>query len=188
MAHLLYVPVVHSSADMGSAASGYQAAFIARYGEQTWRDRCEEYRAIWRGIEEDVDSVIKRFGVTLPEVKLYQDSLPVCAHEAELIAQLTAQGSENHKLLSALIKRGAQAVGTESPELLLEEYRLLQAAGHTEIQDASLLEKRDRFIARRIAETLGARELGILFIGALHRVDRFLPADITIEFLRIRRG
>ena len=59
MPHLLYVPVVHSNAEMGSAATGYQAAFIARFGEQKWRERCDEYNAIWRAITEGVNRAIK---------------------------------------------------------------------------------------------------------------------------------
>lgn len=188
MAHLLYVPVVHSSAEMGSAAAGYKAAFIARFGEQKWQERCDEYNAIWRAIREGVDRAIERYGVTTQHVKLYQDSLPVCGHEAELVAQLAAQGSENHQLLSALMQRGAVLVGSESPELLLEEYRLLQAPDHTEAQAVALLERRDRFIADRIAETLGEHELGILFIGALHRVHHYLPKQIAVDYLPIKRG
>ncbi len=188
MAHLLYVPVVHSSADMGSAASGYRAAFIARFGEQKWRERNAEYKAIWHVIGERVDQAIERRGVTPQQVKLYQDSLPVCGREAELVAELAAQGSENHQLLSALVRRGAVLVGSESAELLVEEYRLLQTPGHTEAQAALLLEQRDRFVAGRVAETLGEDELGILFIGALHGVDRYLAKRITVEYLRIERA
>jgi pheromone shutdown protein TraB len=64
----------------------------------------------------------------------------------------------------------------------------LQAPGHTEAQASALLEQRDRFIARRIAETLGEHELGILFIGALHRVNLYLPQQIAVEYLPIERG
>jgi hypothetical protein len=188
MAHLLYIPVVHSSAEMGSAASGYKAAFIARFGEQKWRERGDEYNAIWRAISEGIDRTIEQRSMAFRHVKLYQDSLPVCGHEAALVAQLAAQGGENHDLLNTLIQRGAVLVGSESPELLLEEYRLLQTPGHTETQGAALLEQRDRFIAERIAATLGEHELGILFIGALHRVRLYLPQRITVEFLPIRRS
>ena len=188
MAHLLYVPVVHSSADMGSAASGYKAAFIARFGEEKWHERGEEYTAIWHAIHDAVDQAIERFGGPLQQVKLYQDSLPVCDHEAAMVAQMTAQGSENHRLLSALMERGAVLVGTESLDLLLEEYQLLQAPDQIGADASDLLKRRDRFIAKRIDETLGETELGVLFIGALHHVDRYMPSRITVEFLTIKRG
>ena len=119
MAHLLYVPVVHGSAEMGSAASGYQAAFIARFGEQKWRERCDEYNAIWRAIQDGIDQRIQQRGVTLQRVKLYQDSLPVCGHEAALVTQLAEQGSENHKLLGVLMQRGAVLVGSGRPSCCL---------------------------------------------------------------------
>jgi hypothetical protein len=188
MAHLLYVPVVHGSAEMGSAASGYQAAFIARFGERKWAERAAEYAAIWRSIGDGIDRAIERSGVAPGQVRLYQDSLPVCGHEAALVAQLAEQGSENHRLLAALMRRGAVLVGTESPALLLEEYRLLRAPDGSGTRAAELLERRDRSIAERIAETLEDHQLGILFIGALHRVDRHLPARISVDYLPIRRG
>ena len=46
-----------------------------------------------------------------------------------------------------------------------------------------LLGQRDRFIADRIAVTLGDGETGLLFLGALHRLDGLLPADIRLETL-----
>ena len=48
MARLIYVPVVHSIAEMGSAAAAYQAAFVARYGERKWAERTAKFDAIWR--------------------------------------------------------------------------------------------------------------------------------------------
>jgi hypothetical protein len=101
---------------MGSAASGYKAAFIARYGEQKWQERSEEYSAIWRAIRDGVDQVIKQRATALSQVKLYQDSLPVCGQEAALVEQLAAEGSENHKLLTILMGRGALLIGTEAPK------------------------------------------------------------------------
>jgi hypothetical protein len=64
----------------------------------------------------------------------------------------------------------------------------MQKPDKTEAREAALLEQRDRFIAERISETLGEDELGILFIGALHRVHRHLPTRVTVEYLPIRRG
>ena len=183
MAILIYVPVVHSSAEMGSSAAAYKAAFIARFGEQKWRERCDEFDAIWRAIT----AAIGALDLDLHKVKLYQDSLPVCGKEAELTHELAAQGSQNHQLLEALIAGGASLVGTESPALLLEEYRLLQSDRRTTERKATLLEQRDRFIAERIAATLGEDETGLLFIGALHRVPRHLPSRIRVEYLAFRR-
>lgn len=182
MARLIYVPVVHSTAEMGSAAPGYKAAFVARYGERKWAERSAEFDAVWRAIADE----IKRLGLDFSHVKLYQDSLPVCGHENELVRDLAAQGSRNHQLLESLVREGATLVGSESPTLLLDEYRLLRSPERTEAQAAALLEARDRFIARRIEATLGGDEDGILFIGALHRVAKFLPPRVEVEYLTVR--
>ena len=124
MARLIYVPVVHSTAEMGSAAPAYKAAFVARYGEGKWAERSAEFDAIWRAIAD----AIKALGLDLERVKLYQDSLPVCGRESALVQDLAAQGSRNHQLLESLVRGGATLVGTESPTLLLDEYKLLAIA------------------------------------------------------------
>lgn len=182
MARLIYVPVVHSTAEMGSAAHAYKAAFIARYGERKWAERSAEFNSIWQEIGEAIESL----GLDLAHVKLYQDSLPLCGREQTLVEDLAAQGSRNHQLLESLVRRGATLVGTESPALLLDEYKLLQSPARTVAQASALLEARDRFIAGQIDATLSETETGILFIGALHQVERFLPDRIKVEVLAMR--
>ncbi|KAF2990131.1 hypothetical protein OGR47_11550 [Methylocystis sp. MJC1] len=182
MARLIYVPVLHSVAEMGAAAPAYKAAFIARHGEAKWTERCAAFDAIWRSTAE----AIKALGLDLRRVKLYQDSLPVCDKESELVSNLAAQGSPNHQLLESLMRGGATLVGTESPALLLDEYKLLQSSERTDAKAAALLDARDRFIAERISQTLGEEEVGLLFIGALHRVARFLPQRIKVDYVAVR--
>jgi len=182
MTRLIYVPVVHSTAEMGSAAPAYKAAFVARYGEGKWVERSAEFDAIWRAIAD----AIKALGLDLKRAKLYQDSLPVCGREKELVHDLASQGSRNHQLLENLVREGATLAGTESPTLLLDEYKLLQSPERTDAQAAALLEARDRFIAGQIDATLRDDEEGILFIGALHKVTKFLPQRIKVEYLAVR--
>lgn len=182
MARLIYVPVVHSLAEMGSVASEYKAAFLARYGEHKWKERAFEYDAIWSAIVEAIDALALDFKT----VKLFQDSLPVCGQESALVRDLAAQGSRNHQLLENLVRRGATLIGTESPALLLDEYKLLQSPGRTKAREAALLNARDRFIAERIGASLAEGETGILFIGALHKVADFLPERVKVEYLTVR--
>ena len=182
MARLIYVPVMHSSAEMGSAASAYQAAFVARFGEQKWQERCDEFDAIWAAIAAAIDDL----ALDPATLKLYQDSLPVCGKEVALTRDLAALGSHNHRLLASLVDKGATLVGTESPALLLEEYRLLQSAERAPEAAAALLRKRDQFIAERIEADLGEGETGLLFMGALHQVARLLPLRIQVEYLAVR--
>jgi hypothetical protein len=93
------------------------------------------------------------------------------------------------------MEKGATLMGTESPQLLLEEYGLMQrilaasdpaeAAGIRERQKTmseDLLRRRDQFIASRINETLGLSETGILFVGMLHGVERWLEGDVQVSY------
>jgi hypothetical protein len=74
----------------------------------------------------------------------------------------------------------------------VEEYQLAMASlasGGTAEDDSrqrqlrdTVLEKRDRFIADRINVTLSDGETGILFIGMLHSLSRFLDSDIRVTY------
>ena len=90
-------------------------------------------------------------------------------------------------------------MGTESPELLLEEYQLVQqvlsAQGLGEVErvqarqeslSQSLLERRDRYIAERMNGTLGEEETGILFLGMLHSLEKHLAKDIQVHYPILR--
>ena len=161
-------------------------------------------RPWWRRLWEEIESVAANLPATPGTVRVYQDGLPVCGHEREIVSELAAAGNRNHALLLKLQARGAILMGTESPELLVEEYRLATAAFapgatiRTEIRQKqlrdTLLEKRDRYIADRIDGTLVAGESGILFMGMLHEVARYLDSDIDVVYplgpprVRQRRG
>ncbi len=179
MARLIYIPVLHGSAEMGSAAAAYRAAFVAKFGECKWQERSTEFDAIWRAIADAIEAL----GLDFSRVKLFQDSLPVCGHEIALTHVLAAQGSRNHQLLEKLAERGAVLVGTESPALLLAEYQLLGSDHRNEEQAAKLLEQRDRFVAARIDEELKDDDTGLLFMGALHHVPKYLAKRIRVENL-----
>jgi pheromone shutdown protein TraB len=109
-------------------------------------------------------------------------------------------------------EQGAQLMGTESVALLREEYALVKQAVTDQVNSVGaigrpssrtgdnyyevLLEKRDRFIATRIADTLQQTETGLLFIGMLHSVETYLPDSIVVHYpfgkpsresLRVRR-
>jgi hypothetical protein len=86
-------------------------------------------------------------------------------------------------------------MGTESSELLVEEYELIKGllasgepvgtksigARQKGLSD-SLLKRRDMYIAHRIDETLRANETGILFIGMLHRLTQWLAKDVRVTY------
>jgi hypothetical protein len=185
---LLYLPIIHTALDMGSLAANVRSRTVAAQGRAALRQKADVVHRMWERIE----SFAAGLPIAAGSTPVYQDGLPVCGHEREIVSELAAAGNCNHKLLLALEARGATLMGTESPELLVEEYQLATsafAAGTAARGDrrqqqlrALLLEKRDAAIAARIASTLRPAETGILFIGLLHRVERHLPADIQVTF------
>lgn len=169
------VPVVHSAAELGSLAPAQQSADAERVVAAYW------------------EAVPRRLGALMAEprrLRLYQDGLPVCGKETELIADLARAGSANYRLLHRLIARGARVEGTESGPLLTEEVALhkqIRASGGPpnpaqQAELTRLLSDRDRFIAERIHTTLKPREWGLLFIGALHQVEAHLEPDIAVRW------
>lgn len=180
---LHYLPIVHTEQDLGELGTAVRAHTEARLGAAAWERKQRLTAEFW----ERLSCWARQLPAELGSYRLYQDGLPVCGKEAAIVAELAAKGSRNHELLSLLAKRGAALMGTESPELLLQEYRLAQslfvrAIPSVEQELSALLQHRDAFIARRIAATLQPGETGILFIGALHAVAALLPPDIRLDY------
>ncbi|MDD5309184.1 MAG: hypothetical protein PHU25_17870 [Deltaproteobacteria bacterium] len=192
MRALIYVPIVHSEVDLGSMADEIRRRFEEVFGAAEWTRRFASVEAMWEGIRGKLSAV------PLPwqRTRLYQDGLPVCGREQDIVRDLAAKGSRNHQLLAELMERGATLVGTEDPELILAEYRriqmLVQAAQRCEPDSVveelkregeAVLRDRDAFIARRIDTTLDDGETGILFLGLLHRVDELLDGKFDVRHL-----
>jgi hypothetical protein len=146
---------------------------------------------IWTAIEK----VVEMLDLSFDNVRLYQDGLPVCGCEMDIVADLAEGGSRNHRLLVRMIRKGALLVGTESAELLLEEYSLIKQTVSGQVENKALenpealnrkadilLKKRDAFIARRISSTLGPGETGIVFLGMLHNLVGLVDSDIQFNF------
>jgi hypothetical protein len=183
---LVYIPIIHTLADMGTLGAAVRGMKLSALGRQGLSQNAAVVDKMWARIE----SVVAKLPVAPGSLRVYQDGLPVCRHEQEIVSELASAGNRNHGLLLKLQARGATLMGTESPELLVEEYQLAAAAfaagatPRTQVRQKqlhdTLLEKRDRFIAARINGTLGAGESGILFMGMLHQVARYLDSDIDV--------
>ncbi len=186
---LLCIPIVHTQADMGALNEPIQRLKVKKLGKKVWENNLQRVQNFWTQIEQAME------GLTLSyeKVRLYQDGLPVCGHELEIVTDLARAGSRNYRLLLKLKEKGAMVMGTESSELLLEEYQLAKqgfaeemppgsdrrGAAEKSLQD-SLLKRRDQFIARRISQTLLGGETGLLFVGMLHSVEPWLEQDIQV--------
>lgn len=189
---VIWVPIIHSQVDQGSMSESIRRLYIRRMGRQKWEQHVRSVDTRWEQTRENLSAL----GLDYHRVRLYQDGLPNCGHESKIVQDLAAAGSQNHQLLLDLMEQGAQLMGTESPELLLEEYELarqvlcsMESRGSKSVgrsqQDASrrTLEQRDSYIACRIDQTLQIGETGLLFLGMLHSLDPHLPAGIRIRKL-----
>ncbi|MBI4487547.1 MAG: hypothetical protein HY694_00555 [Deltaproteobacteria bacterium] len=190
MRRLIYVPIVHSEADFGSLTHNLRKRYIDRFGLSGWRQRIKGIDALW----EEIRRRVLALEIDFHKVRVYQDGLPVCGRELEIVQDLARQGSKNHLLLMELAERGASIMGTEDAQLLLEEYLRLRdglgrdgKAADRVGRSEDLLSCRDLYIAKRISATLRKGETGILFIGLLHKVDEKLSQDMEISYL-LREG
>jgi hypothetical protein len=179
MRALIYFPIIHSPEDLGTLN---KAASDLRTDEQTQKylDAVEHF---WTMIATTIDGL----RLDYKNLKLYQDGLPVCGKEQEIVAEVAEAGSQNYKLLQTLLQKGAVLMGTESPELLVKEHVLMtqllkpgEPAEASQETAQALLSQRDDFIAQRIDETLLDNEMAILFLGLMHNIETRLPKDIVL--------
>lgn len=192
MRTLIYVPIIHTSADLGSLAKEVTKRGMRDLGPEMWREHLKTVESFWSSLAHYFE-----YGDEW-QAKIYQDGMIADGEIARrIIEDGIKAGSRNYELVSRLINRGAILVRTERLNLLTEERdRLLsitQAESITQklfayfkykLLKNRLLNKRDRFIAQRIEETLNEGEKGILFIGAYHNVKKYLPSDIQIKEIK----
>lgn len=189
---LIYCPVIHSVVDLGALGKPVQSATHTALGAEAWRRRVHTVDQMWTEIER----LIEAMHLDPARTRVYQDGLPICEHELDIVKEMTYKGSRNHRILLRLHTKGATLMGTESAPLLLQEYNMakrilapdhlggLDGDGRDALQMHArmLLKARDRFIAERINATLAAGEVGILFLGMLHDVTPWLDPDIQLAF------
>jgi hypothetical protein len=188
---LLYFPIIHSQLDMGALSESIRKVTLQKLGERVWRQKINLVKRFWS----DVENVLNKLTLSYAQTRVYQDGLPVCGKELDIVTELAKKGSPNHQILVRLMEKGATLMGTESAQLLIEEYHLIQRIiENRDVQDAVaiegrqkaasdlLLKKRDEYIAARIDQTLQAGETGLLFLGLLHNPAVLLPEDIDVRY------
>ena len=201
MRTLIYVPIIHSSADMGSLKKELILKSVSRLGENKWQKHSETVNGYW----EIIESYFETLDIKNKDVKIYQDGMFVDGEPAiKIINEGIKSGSKNSEIVSKLIGNGAILIKTEDFKMVKDEYDGLQSILKSKnnfqrlflllrykILKPIFLLRRDKFIAGRIAETLGRNETGILFIGAFHKIVKKLPKDITVvqikEIAKIRK-
>jgi hypothetical protein len=191
---LVHVPLIHAPADMGTMAKGLEAVCAERFGRRRWQAQLALVERFWGAVRLGLEGL----RVDWAKVNLYQDGLPVCGKEQEIVRAAAGQGSQNHQLLLDLMARGAAIVGTEDVQLLLEEYREVQEAlrhppGRGDAarspdaarRHAERLALRDVYIALRIGQTLQPGRTAVLLLGMAHAIEGYLPGDIVVSRLHL---
>jgi len=174
---------------MGALSGSIERLKIKKLGKRRWERNVSQIGQLWSQIEQGIDKLVLPY----KRVRIYQDGLPVCGRELEIVTELANAGSRNHRLLLRLRDKGAMIMGTESSELLVEEYQFVKEEFATGKAEASLrsearwkalrdllLKRRDEYIARRISDTLRAGETGLLFLGMLHSIRPWLDKDVRV--------
>lgn len=141
----------------------------------------------------EIAAKIEALDLPWKQTRIYQDGLPVCDHEVELVSRLAEGGCRNFLFLAVLLRQGAMVEGTEDWNLLLEECAILDqlitdkgiSADEKPNQDyllqsRKLLVRRDKFILDRIRSTLKPGESSLVFMGIAHYLDSLLEKDYNI--------
>ena len=194
MRKLFYIPMIHTSADLGSVASELDKRCVKLCGEERWNKHKEAVDGFWKAVSECVNSI------DATNLKVYQDGLLADGEMGlKIVEETVKKGSKNYEIVLDLIKKGAKIQKTEDAGLLKKEYKYLlgmtkeksslkrfTAALKYRLKKKKLIEERDTFIAKTINETLKEDEIGILFLGAYHNVLDKLSDDIRVDRLKDR--
>jgi hypothetical protein len=190
MRNLIYIPIIHSSADMGSMAAELTQKSINEFGEKFWKTHIDTVTKYWEVINLYCDAI----DFDDKPVKIYQDGMVTDGGIAlKIMEDSVKAGSKNYEIISKLVNRGAVIVKTEDLSMVKKELDMLKSIPSSgtllmkiikiikfKISRHKLLVQRDKFITESIDKTLIHNETGIIFVGAYHRVLDKLPKDIVV--------
>lgn len=212
MRTLYYVPMIHSDKDLAELGPIVRDLKRKIYGEKALTHDEHAVDKLWEQIR---TWVLKTVGDARGLI-IYQDGMPVGPREKirQLFDLVLAEHPESplFRLTKELLDSGAILEGTEDFNLLskrIDVYReIYQATTRCQnLQDTEeliikrvkeqddLVVQADRFIAKRINETLPEDGRSILFMGYRHKVDEelimmrdagLLSAPIKIHKLQLR--
>jgi hypothetical protein len=74
MRRLIHIPIIHTSADLGSLSKFVQAHYAKVCGKVSWNQREDILKALWADIETNLDAL----HLDARKTRIYQDGLPIC--------------------------------------------------------------------------------------------------------------
>lgn len=195
---LIYVPIFHTQKEVGEILLSLKGDDAARPADTSLAEQEKSLKEMWDGIYEE----IREMNISYLSIRIYQDALPVCGREKEIVEKLAQKASPNHQLILELLKKGANLEGTEDPDLLIKEYDILNQliskvsvpiqsyrdSLKEEYKDKTmkLIKQRDAFIAERIKSTLKEGEIPLVFMGVRHELEKLLQQDFIINYIIYR--
>ena len=197
MKKLIYIPIVHNQADLGSLGSRLSMEGEKKYGASHWNHHLEQVNKAWDRVESEILRHV--LDKEAEKIVIYQDGLPVAGETGTQIIKDTAEkGSKNYSIIAGLLDSGAKLEVAENKELLFREYYLLSDISKAEsaekqleafftYQEVSqqLLNERDKHIASQINSTLRDGETGIAFFGASHSIIDKLNKQIEVVVINL---
>lgn len=194
---LIYVPILHTQKEAGEILLSLKGKEAEKPADDSLAEQEKSIQEMWEGI----DDKIKEANISHLLFRIYQDALPVCGREREIVEKLAQKGSRNHQLILELMQKGARLEGTEDPDLLVREYdNLSQLISKVSVSIESyrrsleeykeksmkLMKQRDAFIAQRIKSTLKEEEIPLVFVGVRHELEKLLQQDFVINYIIYR--
>ncbi len=169
MRKLLYLPILHNEADLGSLAKGIEERASAVIGASSWQKHKEIVRLYWQAIARYWN------GKDVAGIKIFQDAMAADGEVGKKIVQsLAKDGSINHQIIEQLLERGATLIKTEDAALLKEEYFLTKELAEKKSDSFRCLahykEQKDRLLKARDAYSSKQWE------GEANRLGRYLIA------------
>ena len=197
MKKLIYIPIIHNQADLGSVSTQLSLEGEKKYGIGSWKNHLEMVDKSWENTESEISELI--LNVPYNEIRIYQDGLPVTGEIGlKIVKETAANGSKNYAIIDNLVNKGAILETAENKELLLKEYSLLSNISKAESPESilkayliyeemanELLQDRDKHIAYQINTTLNSGETGIAFFGAAHSIIDKLQKEIEVVVLQM---
>jgi hypothetical protein len=123
----------------------------------------------WNYIEEKLKMFIGR------AQRVYRDG--ICTQGEDALNQLCSIDAENCRAAKSLIASGAKFEATEESLLVAESDSWLEMLRSQQSNPVVLelyeetMRERDRFVSKRIDETLGADECGVLFMDPARKIS-----------------
>lgn len=98
MRTLIVISIILTEQDMGSLLEQTKQAYVSRYGHQKWIDHLKSIDEVWTGIRQ----MITALELPYSSVRLYQDGLPVCGREEDIVKDVVEAMASHRPYRAAL--------------------------------------------------------------------------------------